>query len=148
MDRKELLKTIISAVEQSQENCGRDFPKLDGSSCLIGDMPGCDSLVLEELALDLTITLSDSLGEREIPADVFKGSRREKQPTLNEIALRIEKCIAGGQGKTSASAVPTNGGTAHLNGRHTAVSLDSMPATQNGNGVHQPLLPQDDQLPQ
>ena len=148
MDRTEILQMITAAVEQSQKNSGRDTPDLDGDSCLIGDVPGCDSLVLEELALDLTIALSNSLGEREIPADVFKGSRRDRQPTLNEIAARVEQYMNGGQKAGSTSIIVTKGLSAHVAGRNgghqTDFSPDGQVAKQNGNGANPTLLPHDD----
>ena len=145
MDRKEILQIITAAVEQSQKNSGRDIPDLNGDSCLIGDVPGCDSLVLEELALDLTIALADPLGEREIPAEVFKGLRRDRQPTLNEIAARVERCLNGGQKANSSSKTANNGLPAKVigqNGGHqTDLSPDGQVAQQNGNGSNPTLLP-------
>jgi hypothetical protein len=116
MFREEILCAIITAVTQVQSQSQRDIPPLHGGTRLIGDVPGCDSLVAVEIAITLTEILAPTLGKREIPDSLFYGAGGHKCPTLDEIAGNIERFITQGKSpptrKKSSQAI--NGKVAAL----------------------------------
>lgn len=93
MPHDEILSAIVTAVTQIQKESQRDLPPLHGDSRLIGDVPGCDSLVVVEVSIILSEILEPVLRGREIPDCILQGAGKDARPTLNEIASSIQDFI-------------------------------------------------------
>lgn len=95
MDVDEILQVLIEAVSQVQENGLREIPELCSETLLIGDVPGCDSLVVMEISMNLTRDLASILGKQEIPDEILLGENNRSRPTLGEIATSIGEIADG-----------------------------------------------------
>jgi acyl carrier protein len=133
MSREEILDAVIAAITQVQSQSQRDVPPLRGDTRLVGDVPGCDSLVAVEIAITLTEILAPILGKREIPDSLFYGAGGQKCPTLDEITENVERFITQGKSprarkkssqtttgkETALKPVPSNGCGHQANGSHS-----------------------------
>ena len=97
MTHEAVFGAVVAAVTQIQKESQRDLPLLRGDTHLIGDVPGCDSLVVVEVSIVLSEILAPVLGGREIPDCILQGAGRNARPTLNEIAGSVEVFICQGK---------------------------------------------------
>ncbi len=120
MTREEIFDAVVTAVTQIQEQSQRDLPSLRGDTRLIGDVPGCDSLVVVEVSIILTEILAPILHGREIPDCILQGAGKNDRPTLNDIAGSVETFIR--EGKAPRVSKSTKG---HSEGRPVVTNGDS-----------------------
>jgi len=122
MPHDQVYDALIAAVTQIQQQSQRDLPPLHDSTRLIGDVPGCDSLVIVEVSIILTEILEPILQGREIPDCILQGAGKNARPTLKEIAGSVEGFINQGKASRRGTAKKANGQSevklATTNGAH------------------------------
>jgi hypothetical protein len=103
MTQDEIRAALMAAVTQIQTQSQRDVPPLHGGTRIIGDVPGCDSLAVVEVAITLTEILAPVLDDREIPEHILLGAGKGARPTLDEIATSVADLIQGKKSPRSSS---------------------------------------------
>lgn len=96
---------IIEVTAQIQSQSQRDMPALCGSTRLIGDVPGFDSLNAVELVILLSDALSAEYPECNIPDRVVLGAGRNARPTLDEVVTSVRQHLSAPVKKTNQRSI-------------------------------------------
>ena len=91
---------IIEVTTQIQSQSQRDMPAVCGSTRLIGDVPGFDSLNAVELVILLSDALDDEYPKCNIPDRIILGAGKNARPTLDEIAESVRQYLSAPKKKS------------------------------------------------
>lgn len=96
MNRDELEKIVIAAIQKFQELSGENDKAITARTCPIKDLTNFDSLrgleVSSQLAVDTGCDFSDN---------VFVSEDGTRALTISEIVLRVERKLEGGRKRKS-----------------------------------------------
>lgn len=85
MERNQVFRKVVEAIRIVQETSGRDLDGIIADTNVYAGIDGFDSLN----GIEATVILSESLGNTELPDDLFLPEDGHRDITVGEIANRI-----------------------------------------------------------